>query len=68
MQGIDMGDSARAASIRQRCVERGLLIECSGSWDEVVKVMAPLTTPDDLLEAGLTILAGAVADEYRQLV
>ena len=40
--------------------ERGLIIETSGPDDEVVKVLAPLTTPHETLEAGLAIVAEAV--------
>ena len=65
MQGLDVGTGMEAASIRSRCVEQGLLIESSGSFDQVLKVMAPLTIPDDLLIKGLGILARSVAEEYR---
>lgn len=64
MQGIDLQTGVHAGSVRTRCAERGLLIECAGPWDEVVKVMAPLTTPDALLQRGLDILAEAVSAEY----
>ena len=39
----------------------GLIIESSGPHDEVVKILAPLTTPDELLRRGLDIVADAVA-------
>jgi diaminobutyrate-2-oxoglutarate transaminase len=60
MVGVDAGSGRLAADICRRCFENGLIIETSGAYDEVVKVLAPLTTPVDLLDRGLTILAGAV--------
>ena len=38
----------------------GLIIETSGAYDEVVKILAPLTTPDDVLDYGLDILESAI--------
>jgi diaminobutyrate-2-oxoglutarate transaminase len=59
MQGIET-DPAIAARITQHCVRDRLIIERAGPRDEVVKLLAPLTTPDDVLERGLTILQNAV--------
>jgi diaminobutyrate-2-oxoglutarate transaminase len=56
MQGLDVGSGELASDICSRCFERGLIIETSGAYDEVVKILAPLTTPDVLLERGLDIL------------
>lgn len=58
MQGIEV-EPALAAQIRQICTRNGLIIETSGPRDEVLKVFAPLTTSDHLLEVGLEILADA---------
>jgi diaminobutyrate-2-oxoglutarate transaminase len=60
MSGIEMQSGDVAAEICAECFENGLIIETSGSRDEVVKVLAPLTIADADLEAGLTILADAV--------
>lgn len=62
MQGLDVGCGDLAADIRGRCVEAGLLIETCGPQDEVLKVLAPLTTPDQLLHEGLDIMEHATAD------
>ncbi|NMH93086.1 diaminobutyrate--2-oxoglutarate transaminase [Pseudonocardia bannensis] len=59
MQGLDVGDGACAAEIIRRCARNGLIIESSGAENEVVKVLAPLTTPDHLLRKGLDVLADA---------
>ena len=58
-RGIDVGNGETAAAICAACFENGLIIETSGAHDEVVKVLAPLTTKLELLAAGLDILAEA---------
>ena len=60
MQGIDVGCGDLAASVCATCFEHGLIIETSGAHDEVVKVLAPLTIPQDQLAKGLDILEAAV--------
>lgn len=61
MQGVDVGSGELAARIRTQCLDDGLIIETCGPHDEVLKVLAPLTTPEPLLAEGLDILAAAVA-------
>ncbi|WP_114964354.1 diaminobutyrate--2-oxoglutarate transaminase [Alkalilacustris brevis] len=61
MQGIDVGTGELASAICAEAYRNGLIIETSGAHDEVVKVLAPLTTPTEVLEQGLDILAAAVA-------
>jgi len=62
MQGVDVGNGELAEDICARAFEKGLIIETSGAHDEVVKVLAPLTTPDDTFARGLEILAEAVRE------
>uniref|UniRef100_UPI003B51B6EC diaminobutyrate--2-oxoglutarate transaminase n=1 Tax=Roseovarius indicus TaxID=540747 RepID=UPI003B51B6EC len=56
MQGVDVGSGDIAGEICARAFEKGLVIETSGADDEVVKVLAPLTTPEDTFRKGLDIL------------
>ncbi len=63
MQGIDVGSGALAAAVCARCFREGLVIETSGAHDEVVKVLAPLTIPEDQLARGLDIIEAAVRAE-----
>jgi diaminobutyrate-2-oxoglutarate transaminase len=56
MQGLEVGSGELAGDIARRCFADGLVIETSGPRDEVLKVFAPLTTPDDLLVEGLQVL------------
>ncbi len=63
MRGIDVDSGETACAITSACFDQGLIIETSGAHDEIVKVLAPLTIEDDVLEAGLDILEQALADE-----
>ncbi|MFC4351713.1 diaminobutyrate--2-oxoglutarate transaminase [Fodinicurvata halophila] len=59
MQGVDVGSGELAEDICAEAFRNGLIIETSGSHDEVVKVLAPLTTPMEQFKAGLDILEQA---------
>lgn len=59
MQGVDVGNGELAGAICAEAFTRGLVIETSGAKDEVVKVLAPLTTPMEQFKAGLDTLADA---------
>ena len=65
MQGLHVGTGELADAICRLCFERGLIIETSGPRDEVVKVLAAINTPTDVLEQGLAILRRAVVDAVR---
>ncbi len=62
MQGVDVGSGELAGDICARAFEKGLIIETSGAQDEVVKVLAPLTIPEETLRKGLNILLDAARD------
>ncbi|MEM9524218.1 MAG: diaminobutyrate--2-oxoglutarate transaminase, partial [Pseudomonadota bacterium] len=62
MRGVDVISGELATAICRRAFQYGLIIETSGSNDEVIKVLAPLTTPDAVLEAGLSILVKAARE------
>jgi diaminobutyrate-2-oxoglutarate transaminase len=64
MQGINVGPEL-AGEITRGCARKGLIIEAAGPRDEVIKVLAPLTTPDRQLEQGLGILADATVTASR---
>jgi diaminobutyrate-2-oxoglutarate transaminase len=62
MQGLAAeGAPELAASIASKAFERGLVIETSGSQDQVVKLLPPLTIDEGRLRAGLDILEESVA-------
>jgi diaminobutyrate-2-oxoglutarate transaminase len=62
MRGVDVGSGDLAGAICARAFENGLIIETSGNEDQVVKVLAPLTTPTALFEQGFDILLDAARD------
>lgn len=59
MQGVDVCCGTLAGDICAEAFRNGLIIETSGAHDEVVKVLAPLTTPMEQFRAGLGILEAA---------
>ncbi|MFW2542409.1 diaminobutyrate--2-oxoglutarate transaminase [Primorskyibacter sp. 2E107] len=67
MQGVDVGSGALASDICARCFEKGLVIETSGAHDEVVKVLAPLTTSEALLREGLVTLLAATEEATQNM-
>ncbi|RBO94073.1 diaminobutyrate--2-oxoglutarate transaminase [Nocardia puris] len=60
VHGLAFEDPSQAGKVCQVAFERGLLVETSGSSDEVVKLLPPLTITDDELDHGLQILTGAI--------
>lgn len=62
MQGVDVGSGDLASAICARAFEKGLIIETSGNEDQVVKVLAPLTTDDATFRQGLNIVIDAARD------
>ncbi|WP_417247829.1 diaminobutyrate--2-oxoglutarate transaminase [Celeribacter sp.] len=62
MQGVDVGSGELAGEICARAFEKGLIIETSGNEDQVVKVLAPLTTDDTTFRQGLNIVIDSARD------
>lgn len=62
MQGVDVRSGALAARICAAAYDAGLIIETSGNEDQVVKVLAPLTTPAKIFHKGFDILMDAARD------
>ena len=57
-------DADLTASILAHAEQRGLILLSCGTSANVVRLLAPLTIPDAVLEEGLTILSAAVRDAY----
>jgi len=62
MQALDVKDGALAKKVARACFDRGMLFGPCGVGGSVIKLIPPLTIPDDELETGLTILSEALAD------
>jgi len=54
--GLDVGSGERAKAIVAACFADGLLVSTCGSGGRVVKLIPPLTIPDDDLQQGLDTL------------
>ncbi|HEX8767735.1 MAG TPA: aminotransferase class III-fold pyridoxal phosphate-dependent enzyme, partial [Jatrophihabitans sp.] len=59
--GLPFREPRMARQVADAAFARGLLMETSGSYDQVVKLMPPLTSTDDELAEGLGILRDSVA-------
>ncbi|WP_440899348.1 diaminobutyrate--2-oxoglutarate transaminase [Actinosynnema sp.] len=59
--GVAFREPDAARRVAAEAFARGLLVETSGSLDEVVKLLPPLTSTNDELEEGLAVLDEAVA-------
>ena len=53
-------DPAAAQRVAARCHEQGVLVLTAGTYGNVIRLLPPLTIPDDLLDEGLGILEGAL--------
>ncbi|MDG1453827.1 MAG: diaminobutyrate--2-oxoglutarate transaminase [Methylophilaceae bacterium] len=56
MRGIDVGSGDIASEVTADAFDKGLIIETSGAFDEVIKVLAPLTITESEMAKGLDIL------------
>ncbi len=52
-------------AIQKRCYEQGLIVLKAGSFGNVIRMLMPLTIPDDVLEEGLMIFEDAVMREIE---
>lgn len=60
IQGLDLGTEERAALVKQAAFRRGMILECCGRDDEVVKFLPPLTVSMETLQQGIQIVEEAV--------
>jgi diaminobutyrate-2-oxoglutarate transaminase len=57
LRGLEFRDATSADEVARRAVAYGILIECCGPRDEVLKIMAPLNIDRGLFREGLRRLA-----------
>ena len=55
-------DAAMTADIIQTCAKNGLLVEGAGTYNNVIRFLAPLVITEEQLEAGLDIFEAAVKE------
>jgi 4-aminobutyrate aminotransferase/(S)-3-amino-2-methylpropionate transaminase len=53
-------DKALTAKLQAAALERGVILLSAGSYGNTVRVLAPLTTPDDVLDEGLDVIEQAL--------
>jgi len=63
--GLDLGNGERVKALVGKCFEAGVLICACGTGGRVLKLIPPLTIPDDQLEKGLQIITEK-AEEVMQ--
>ena len=67
MQALDCTSGDLAARISALAFEKGLIMETSGSLDQVLKCLIPLTIRDDELKRGLSILEESVIEALSEI-
>ena len=67
VQALDCKTGEIASKISRVAFEKGLIIETSGSEDQVLKFLAPLTISDDELVKGLPILEESMRDVMEEI-
>ncbi|SPP92874.1 aspartate aminotransferase family protein [Bradyrhizobium vignae] len=64
MQGIEFAAPHFAGAVAEAAVRRGVVVECCGPHDEVLKLMPPLNIGSETLEDGL----GRIAEAIREVI
>ena len=67
MQALDVLDGALAKRVQAVCFDNGLLIGPCGTNGRVLKLIPPLTIPDEDLAEGLDILEKAIATAVQEV-
>ena len=59
-RGTKAPDKALTGRLLAAALERGLILLSSGTYGNTVRVLAPLTTPDEIVEEGLEVMEQAL--------
>ncbi|MCS3695027.1 diaminobutyrate-2-oxoglutarate transaminase [Bradyrhizobium elkanii] len=62
MQGLEFFDPHNADRVHRAAIARGVIVECGGPHDEVLKIMAPLNIEPNLFADGLDRVATAIRE------
>jgi len=60
IQGLQFPNNKTASQVSRAGFDRGLIIETAGPQDEILKLLPPLTIPDEALCEGLDIVSESV--------
>jgi 4-aminobutyrate aminotransferase / (S)-3-amino-2-methylpropionate transaminase / 5-aminovalerate transaminase len=58
-------DKSSVSRLLAASLEGGLILLSSGTYGNTVRVLAPLTTPDDVIDEGLSVLESALEAVFR---
>ncbi|HZN96382.1 MAG TPA: 4-aminobutyrate--2-oxoglutarate transaminase [Gemmatimonadales bacterium] len=57
-------DKSSVTRILAASLERGLILLSSGTYGNTIRVLAPLTTPDEVIDEGLSVLESALESVF----
>jgi 4-aminobutyrate aminotransferase / (S)-3-amino-2-methylpropionate transaminase / 5-aminovalerate transaminase len=58
-------DKALTSQLLTAALERGLILLSAGTYGNVIRVLAPLTTPDEVIDEGLQVMEQAIEAVVR---
>ena len=58
-------DAALTSAIIQNAMNKGLMLEAAGTFNNVIRILSPLVVTDEQIEAGLAIVASAFDEEDK---
>lgn len=68
MQGLAFHDPEDALAVREACFKSGLIVECCGPFDEVLKLLPPLTASKTELGEASRIISDAARDALQYTI
>jgi 4-aminobutyrate aminotransferase/(S)-3-amino-2-methylpropionate transaminase len=54
-------DGAAAKAVCQRAAEKGLIVLSCGALGQTIRILVPLTAPNEIVEEGLDLLEAALS-------
>ena len=58
-------DADIVGRIVQNAMNKGLLLEAAGTYNNVIRFLCPMCVTDEQLNAGLEIMEGAIKEEMK---
>ena len=58
-------DAALVSAIVQNAMNKGLMLEAAGTYNNVIRILCPLVATDEQLQAGLEIFEAALAEAVK---
>ncbi|MCA9607326.1 MAG: diaminobutyrate--2-oxoglutarate transaminase [Myxococcales bacterium] len=66
IQGVVFAEPRLASAVSREAFGRGVVMETAGPEDEVLKLLCPLTIPDEALASGLDVVAASLDAVLRR--